>query len=130
MICALKPSVTTPQLPSTSASTHLGVEHDELRLHDIRCFVEVNRTEAIRVPHDGNARGVLDGPHECAAPAPDDKVDVQILRKQRSDFRVCLDGLHKCMWERRARKCGLDRSCEDRGGATGLLTALEDRNVA
>ena len=124
------PSATILRLSSTSPRTHLGVEHDALRFCAIRCFVEVNRTEAVRVPHDGNARGMLDGPYERVAPARDDKVDVPILREQRSDFRACLDGLHECVWERRARKCGLDRACERCGGACGLLTALENCSVA
>ena len=119
-----------PTTSSTRAPKHLGVEHDALRLLPIRCFFEVNRTEAVRVSHDGNARGVLDGPHEGVAPARDDKVDVSILRESCSDFRACLDGLHERGWERRAQKCGLDRACEGSGCAWGLLTALQNCSIA
>ena len=55
------------------------------------------------MPHDGDARGVLDGPHERVAPARDDEVDVPVLREQRRDLRARLDGLHECVWERSAR---------------------------
>ena len=80
--------------------------------------------------HDGNARGLLNGPHERVAPTRDDKVDIPILREQCSYFRACLDGLHERRWECRARKRGLDRACERRGCACGLFTALENRSVA
>ena len=108
----------------------LAFEHDALRLRAICRFVEVNRTEAVCVPHDGNACGVLGGPHERVAPAPDDKVDIPSLCKQRSNFRACLKGLYERGRKRRARKCGIDRACGGRGGASRLLTTLEDRSVA
>ena len=79
---------------------------------------------------DGNARGVLDGPHERVAPARDDKVDISILGEQRSDFRASLDGLHECGREHRARKCGPDRACSRRSGVSGLLLPLKERSIA
>ena len=76
------------------------------------------------MPHDGDARGVLNGPYERVTPARDDEVNVPVLCEQCGDLCTCLDSLYKGGWEFGADKCGLDRARERSDGACGLLAAL------
>ena len=75
-------------------NTYLGVDGDAGCLLRISGGVDVDRAQAIRVPHDGDPRAILNVADEAVAAARDNEINVLVKAKERGNLFARLHRLH------------------------------------
>ena len=108
---------------------YLGVDCHTSCLLGVGGSVDVNRAQAIRMPHDRDASAILDVADEAVAPAWDNEIDVLVKLEQRGHLCSRLDRLDVGGRDRSFRERALDCLGEELCGLVGLLAAFQDCGV-
>ena len=108
---------------------YLGVDRYTSCLLGVGGGVDVDRAQAVRMPHDRDASAILDVADEAVAPAWDDEIDVLVELEQRGHLRSRLDRLDVRGRDGSFGKCALDGPGEELSRLVGLLAAFQDRGV-
>ena len=110
-------------------NTYLGVDRDAGCLLRISGGVDVDRAQAVRVPHDGDPRAILNVADEAVAAARDNEINVLVELQEGRHFGSSLDRLNVGRWDGCFRKSCLDSLGEQLGSLVGLFAPLQDSRV-
>ena len=111
-------------------NTYLGVDRDAGCLLRISGGVDVDRAQAVRMPHDGDPRAILNVADEAVASPRNDQVDVLVELEKCGHFCSGLNGLYVVRRYLSFGQGGLNRLRQQLCGFVRLLSTLQYRSIA